>query len=145
MCRDMKLRLIPVIIIVAGVLSGLIIASNTATGLSIIFAAALGIAFLTLCVTGILAAVCGLKRMRSEPCHDNLSLTCYVLRCLGPTVLVTALISVIASLLVIEGVFSLAIFAGLVNSILGVIFALIFSTMLVYFTSMFVTILNKND
>lgn len=145
MCKDLKLRLIPVIIIVAGVLSGLIIASNTPGGLFIFFAAALGVAFLTLCITGILAAICGLQRMHSEPCHDHSSLTCYVLRCLGPTVLITALISVIAALLVIEGVFTLAIFAGLVNAILGVIFALIFSTMLVYFTSMFVTILNKND
>lgn len=144
MCRDLRLRLIPIIILVAGLLSGLVIFANTPEGLFILFSAALGISFLILLTTGVLAAVCGFQRIRSESsCHDHSSLTCFVLRCLGPTVLIAALISVILSLLVIEGAF--ALFTGLVNAILGIIFALIFSTMLVYFTSMFFTILNRDD
>lgn len=143
MCRDLKLKLIPVIIIVAALFSGLIIYQNTTNGLFILFAAALGVSFIILIATSILSAICGFKRTHSETCHEHSSLTCFILSCLGPTVLITALISVIISLLVIEGAF--AAFSGLINAILGIVFALIFSTMLVFFTSTFLTILDNND
>jgi hypothetical protein len=64
-------------------------------------------------------------------------------RCFGPVILITAEISVILSLLVIEGAFSA--FSGLINAILGIIFALIFSTMFVFFTGMFLTIIEKQQ
>jgi hypothetical protein len=143
MCEDSKLKLIPVVIIVAAVLSGLIIFSNTPAGLFIVFAAALGIAFLILIVTGVLAAVCGFQRALGESCHNRSSVTCFILRCFGPIILITAVISVVLALLVIEGAF--AAFSPLINAILGIIFALIFSTMLVFFTGMFLTILDKQD
>jgi hypothetical protein len=143
MCEDSKLKLIPVVIIVAAVLSGLIIFSNTPAGLFIAFAAALGIAFLILIVTGVLAAVCGFQRALGESCHNRSSVTCFILRCFGPIILITAVISVVLALLVIEGAF--AAFSPLINAILGIIFALIFSTMLVFFTGMFLTIIDKEN
>lgn len=143
MCEDNKLRLIPVVIIVAALFSGLIIFSNTPAGLFILFAAALGIAFFILLTTGILAAVCGFQRTSGEPCHNRSSVSCFVIRCFGPIILITAVISVILALLVIEGAF--AAFSPLINAILGIIYALIFSTMLVFFTGMFLTIIEKQD
>ena len=143
MCEDNKLRLIPVVIIVAALFSGLVIFSNTPAGLFILFAAALGIAFLILLTTGVLAALCGFRRTLGEPCNNRSSITCFVIRCFGPIVLISAIISVIFALLVIEGAF--AAFSGLINAILGIIYAIIFSIMLVYFTGMFLQILDIQD
>lgn len=148
MCRDLKLRLIPVVIIVAAVFAGLIIFTNTPEGLFVFFAAALGIAFSILVVTGILAAICGLQQRKclkdpGDHDHDRPSPTCFAVRCFGTIILITALIAIIASLLVIEGAF--AAFAPIVNAILGIIFAIIFSTMLVYFTGLFTTIIRISD
>jgi hypothetical protein len=92
MCEDNKLKLIPVVIIVPAALSGLIIFSNTPEGLFIAFAAALGIAFLILITTGVLAAVCGFQRALGESCHNRSSISRFILRCFGPIILITALI-----------------------------------------------------
>ena len=143
MCEDNKLRLIPIVIIVAALLSGLIIFSNTPAGLFVAFSAGLYIAFFILIVTGILAAVCGFQRTLGEPCHNRSSITCFIIRRFGQVILITAEFSVILSLLVIEGAFSA--FSGLINAILGIIFALIFSTMLVFFIGMFLTIIEKQQ
>lgn len=143
LCEESKLKLIPVVIIVAALLSGLVIFSNTSAGLFVLFAAALGIAFLTLITTGILVALCGFRRGLGEPATGRSSVACFVIRCFAPIILITALISVILALLVIEGAF--AAFSPLVNAILGIIFAIIFSTMLVYFTGMFLQITERRD
>jgi hypothetical protein len=143
MCEDTKLKLIPVVIIVAAVLSGLVIFANTPAGLFILFAAALGIAFVILIVTGIIAAACGFRRTLGEPCNSRSSITCFLIRCYGPIILITSVISVIAALLVIEGAF--ALFSGLINAILGIVFAIIFSIMLVYFAGMFLNIIERQD
>lgn len=143
MCEDSKLRLIPVVIIVAAIFSGLVIFSNPPGGLFTLFAAALGIAFFILLTTGVLAALCGFRRTLGEPCNNRTSITCFIIRCIGPIVLFSAIISVIFALLVIEGAF--AAFSGLINAILGIIYAIIFSTMLVYFTGMFLQMIDSRD
>lgn len=142
MCEDSKLKLIPVVIIVAAIFSGLVLYSNSVPGgLFALFAAALGIAFLTLIITGVIAALCGFRRELGEPCNNRSSITCFIIRCFGPIVLISAVISVIFALLVIEGAF--ALFSGLINAILGIIYAIVFSTMLVYFTGMFMQMIDR--
>jgi hypothetical protein len=143
MCEDTKIKLIPVVIIVAAVIAGLVIFQNTPAGLFILFAAALGIAFITLVVTGVITALCGFRRTLGEPCNNRSSVTCFIIRCYGPIILISAIISVIFALLVIEGAF--VAFSGLINAILGIIYAIIFSTMLVYFTGMFLNIIEIQD
>ena len=143
MCKNSRLKLLPAVMIAAALLSVLIIFSNTSEGLFIVFAAALGMAFLVLAATGLLSAVCGLQRSLGEPCHSRTSVTCLVIRYFGPTVLCTAAVSVLFALPVLEGAF--AVFPPLLNSILGVLYALVFSTMLVFFTGMFAAIIKKLD
>jgi hypothetical protein len=57
MCEDNKLKLIPIVIIVAALLSGLIILSYTPAGLFVAFAAGLGTALFILIVTGHLTSL----------------------------------------------------------------------------------------
>lgn len=131
MCHENHLCLIPVVILIAALLAGLVIAfASTPAAL---FPYALATALTILVITGIIVAVCGFLRCSSETCN----VTCSAICCLAPVILVTAMLSIVLALIAIAG-FSVT---PAVNLALGVIYSLIFSTMLVYFVDLFLEIL----
>ena len=136
MCEENRLRLIPVVILIAALIAGLIIAFVPTPGA--VFPYALLVSLGVLLTTAVITAVCGFRRTLGENDSSRCTATCVVLRCLGPIILITAFLSIVLALIVIAG-FSIT---PLINAILGIIYALIFSTMLVYFVDLFLELLD---
>ena len=130
-CLENNLRLLPLVILFAALLAGLTIAfASTPAAL---FPYALAVALAMLLTTGVLIAVCAFRRESEETCSS----VCAAVHCLAPVVMVTALLAIGLALIVIAG-FSVT---PTVNLVLGVVYALIFSTMSVYFVDMFLEML----
>lgn len=136
MCEENRLRLIPVVILIAALIAGLIIAFVPKPGA--VFPFALIVALGVLLTTAVITAVCGFRRTLGESDNNHCTATCVVLRCLGPVILIAAFLSIVFALIAISG-FSIT---PLINAILGIIYALIFSTMLVYFVDLFLELLD---
>lgn len=131
MCLGKNLWLLPLVILFAALLAGLTIAFASTPAL--LFPYALAVALGMLLVTGVLIAVCAFHRESMEKC----SYVCAAVHCLAPVVMVAALLAIGLALVAIAG-FSVT---PTVNLVLGIIYALIFSTMSVYFVDMFLEML----
>ena len=136
MCETIRRKLIPIVILVAALIAGLIIAFVPAPGA--VFPFALIVSLGILLTTAVITAVCGLRRTLGDSSDSHCTATCAILRCLGPVILISAFLSVVLALIAIAG---LSI-TPLINVILGIIYALIFSAMLVYFTDLFLELLD---
>lgn len=131
MCLENHLRLLPLIILFAALLAGLTIAFASAP--AALFPFALAVATAVLIATALVAAACGLRRNTEGTCRY----ACAAVQCLAPTIIGTSTLAIGLALVVIAG-FSVS---PLINAILGGIYALIFSAMLVYFGDMFLEML----
>lgn len=130
-CLENHLRLLPLIILFAALLAGLTIAFASAP--AALFPYALAVATAVLVTTAIIAGVCGLRRATENICRS----ACAAVHCLAPITIGTAILAIGLALVAIAG-FSVS---PTVNIILGSLYALLFSAMLVYFGDMFLGML----
>jgi hypothetical protein len=136
MCASSHLRLIPVAMLLAAAMAGLIIFSNTAAGLMYLAAAGLVVALLIFIATGVLSALAGFRRGAVDTAALRVNSTGAAIRFYGPIVLISAAVTIILAMLQLAGAF-LAFPVGVVIGF-GVVAALAFAIMLVYALAMFI-------
>ena len=137
-CRDNKLRLIPVVLIITALVSFLVFSFvNFAVFVPAftIYPFSLVTSFVILLVTAVFAFICAFHGYNVDECKIK---ACGLLKCYGPIVLIAATGSLILSFIGIAGVdFStIPTLGAILNIIFGVISALFFSTTIVYFVAM---------
>ena len=144
MCEEEKLKLIPVVILIAALIAGLLLAFPCTSFIPVYvlgFCSALMILLLT--AVGIL--ICGLLGGGpdfEEGRRERLRVTCSALRCFGPVILLAAAGTMIISTIALGTIFPIA-FAPILAIIIGSLAALLSTITLVYFIGMICFILDR--
>jgi hypothetical protein len=150
MCEDNKLKLIPVVIIVAALVSALLFSFvNFAVFIPAftVYPYSLGSSLFIILTTAVFAFICGLRRHSDEHCGDCFESSCGAIACFGPVVLFAAAGSFIISALGAAGLdFStVPVFGAILNMIFGIIAAVFFSATIVYFIGMILAMIRRHN
>lgn len=142
MCTENRLKLIPVVIIIAAIVLALIFSFvNFAVFIPArtIYPYSLAGSLLILLLTGVFIFICGLH----NACSEKFPLSCRALRCFGPVILFAATGSIILSSIGAAGLDFSTVpgFGAILNIIYAVIATLFFTTTIVYFVGMLYEIL----
>jgi hypothetical protein len=140
MCTENKLKLIPIVIIIAALVSALLFSFvNFAVFIPAftVYPYSLGASLFIILTTAIFAFICGLRR-DCDDCGDRPGTSCRSVSCYAPVVLFAAAGSLILSSLGAAGLdFStIPVFGAILNMVFGVIAALFFATTIVFFIAM---------
>jgi len=134
MCTENKLKLIPIVIIIAALVSALLFSFvNFAVFIPAftVYPYSLGASLFIILTTAIFAFICGLRR-DCDDCGDRPGTSCRSVSCYAPVVLFAAAGSLILSSLGAAGLD----FSTIPNMVFGVIAALFFATTIVFFIAM---------